>query len=350
MATLKQPKAESEIRRLGVANVRQAYIDLAADYERIIDNDVLLCPKCNSWQKADTGFYSDKDYLTGRYPICKRCILKMVEQRTSDKDEPDETKESVQKVLRMMNRVYDDAFYEDCIKGALDETKEKNRNSPFATYITAISSLPQWRGLTWANSNFGNENIEEQEVSKKKPRKEIMKIFGSGFNNEEYLYLQDQYDDWCARTQVDSKAQQTYVIRICHKLLDIWKAEQSGLDTTKLDESLNKLMEAASLQPRQNVSSTATDSLTFGQLIERWEEEKPIPEPSEEFKDVDGIGKYIRVWFTGWLSKALGLNANVFTKEYEEEVAKYTVTKPEHTEEGNADDIYEHIFGVEGGD
>lgn len=350
MATLRQPKTEKEIRRLGVANVRQAYIDMAADYERVLNNDVLLCPKCNSWQKSDTGFYADKSYETGRYPICKRCLMRLVEQREKDTDPANETKESVQIVLRMMNRVYDDAFYEECVKGALDETKEKNRNSPFATYITSISSLPNWKGMTWKDSSFGNENIEAQEITKRKPRKEIMKIFGAGFNNEEYLYLQDQYDDWCARTQVDSKAQQTYVVRICHKLLDIWKAEQNGADTTKLDDSLNKLMEGANLQPKQNVSNAATDSLTFGQLIEKWEMEKPIPEPSEEFKDVDGIGHYIRVWFTGWLSKALGLKANVFTQEYEEEIAKYTVTKPEYTEEGNAEDIYERVFGTDGGD
>ena len=31
------------------------------------------------------------------------------------------------------------------------------------------------------------------------------------------------------------------------------------------------------------------------------------PEPDPEFKDCDGIGKYIRVWFKGALSHALGL-------------------------------------------
>lgn len=353
MATLIQPKSESEIRKLGVANVRQAYLNLATDYEKVINNEVLLCPMCNKWQKADTSFYMDKNYATNRFPICKRCLLKMVEQRKNDNDEPHETKESVMKVLQMMDKIYDDAFYEDCIKGAIDDVKEKNRNSPFATYITSINSLPQWRGKTWKDSNFGKQisNEAQQELDSRKPRKDIIKLFGTGFTDEEYLYLQDQYDDWCARTQVDSKSQQTYVCRICFKQLDIWKAQRAGMDTTKLDDSLNKLMDAANLMPKQNVSNAATDSLTFGQLIEKWEENQPIPEPSAEFKDVDGIGKYIRVWFTGWLCKALGLKANVFTKEYDEEITKYTVNKPEATEEGTSDEIYDRLFGIdEGGD
>ena len=106
-------------------------------------------------------------------------------------------------------------------------------------------------------------------------------------------------------------------------------------------------MAAANLQPKQNVSNAATDALTFGQLIEKWENEKPIPEPSEEFKDVDHIGKYLRVWFAGHLSHALGLD-NGYSKEYEEYVSKYKVSKPEAQEEGHSNDIYNKLFGVDG--
>ncbi len=347
MAKLIKTKSAREVAKIGVVALRKDYAALADDYNKILDNELLMCPKCGDWLKADSGFYSDANYSTGRFPVCKRCLLQMVEQRAGDNDDPHETKESVQRVCQFMDVVYDDDFYEQCVKGALDDAKEKNRNSPWSTYITATKSLPQWRGKAWKNSNFGG-STEHYEVEDRKPRPEIIKMFGSGFTNEDYLYLQDQYDDWCNRTAVDSKSQQLYVVRICFKQLDIWKAQKAGIDTSKLDASLNDLMNAANLQPRQNVSNAATDSLTFGQLIERWEQEKPIPEPTDEFKDVDGIGKYIRVWFTGWLCKALGLNANVFTKEYDEEIAKYTVEKPDFTDEGGADAIYDRLFGVEG--
>ena len=277
--------------------------------------------------------------------------MQAVEQRRKKDDEPNETKESVQEMLRLMDLPYIDSFYEDCCKGAWDEAKERNRSSPFSTYNTALRSLPQYRGLKWKDSEFGAEgSAEDEQLSKRKPRREIIKLFGSGFSTEDYLYLQDQYDDWCSRTQVDSKSQQTYVAQICMQLLDIYKDRKAGRDVTKKLDALDKLMNSAKLQPKQNVDNSATDALTFGQLIEKWENEKPIPEPSEEFKDVDGIGKYIRVWFTGWLSKALGLRANVFTEEYDEEIAKYTVTKPEEYEEGTSDDIYDRLFTTEGGD
>ena len=106
-------------------------------------------------------------------------------------------------------------------------------------------------------------------------------------------------------------------------------------------------MNGANLQPRQNVGNAATDSLTFGQLIEKWELEKPIPTPSEEFQDCDNIGKYLRVFFTGWLAKAVGLK-NSLSQECEEYMEQYTVKKPEYQEEGNSNDIYTSLFGNDG--
>jgi len=351
VAHLKIPKAPVQVKRIGLADLRKEYNDLATEYNKFLDQKYLFCHMCGDFLAADSGFYTDNRFATGKFCLCKRCVMKLVEQRDNKNDEPNETKESVQNMLKLMDLPYIDSFYEDCCKGAWDEVKEKNRSSPFATYNTAVRSLPQWKGLKWKDSEFGaTTDYESEQLTKRQPRKEIIKLFGGGFGNEDYLYLQDQYDDWCSRTQVDSKSQQTYVIQICMQLLDIYKDRRSNKDVTKKLEALDKLMNAANLQPKQNVNNAATDSLTFGQLIEKWEEEKPIPEPSEEFKDVDGIGKYIRVWFTGWLCKAFGLKANVFTEEYDEEISKYTVNKPDELEDEGASDTYERLFGNEGGD
>lgn len=346
MATLKTALLPEDVKRTGLSELRKKYDELANVYNKMLDRELLLCPQCGDYYKSD-AFYMDKRYATEKYPICKRCLLKIVENRKTDRDEPNETKESVQKVLQMMNKVYDDNFYEDCIKGAYDEVKEKNRTSPFATYITAINSLPQWKNKTWSDSYFGDDVCVDEDESLKRVRKEIKKIFGRGFSDSDYVFLQDQYDDFKARTQVDSKSQEVYVIQICLSLLDIDKDRKCGKDVTNKLKALDILMNAANLQPKQNVANAATDSLTFGQLIEKWEQEKPIPEPSEEFKDVDGIGKYIRVWFTGWLSKAMGFN-NSLAEECEEEWNKYRVTKSTYEEEDSSDDIYDKLFGKEG--
>ena len=126
--------------------------------------------------------------------------------------------------------------------------------------------------------------------------------------------------------------------------MDIYKAQKSGKDTEKLDKSLNDLLLAANLQPRQNVGNASTDSLTFSQLISKWELERPIPTPDPELCDVSGIGKKIRVWFGGWLANAIGLDVPQ-SQEYLDEVNKYTVTKPSIEEKEGSSAIYQKMYG-----
>ena len=49
MAFLKQAKDEDEIRKLTISNVRKAYNELAQDYNKIIDGDLIRCSKCGEF-------------------------------------------------------------------------------------------------------------------------------------------------------------------------------------------------------------------------------------------------------------------------------------------------------------
>jgi hypothetical protein len=258
-----------------------------------------------------------------------------------------DNKEKTMKTLRFLDLPFIESTYNSALSSVQAEVNEKNRSTAWQQYITMVQSLPNWRGMKWKDSEFDEFSDNNGGMTDRTPRKETYKIFGSGFTNEDYLYLQDQYDDWRSRTQVDSKSQETYIVQICFKQLEIWKAQKSCKDTDKLVKSLNDLMNGANLQPRQNVSNAATDSLTFGQLIEKWEQERPIPEPAPEFQDCDNIGKYLRVFFSGWLAKAIGLK-NAYSQECEEYIKQYAVTKPEYQEEGSSNDIYTALFGSDG--
>lgn len=350
MAYMMDAKGDAEIQMLGVKAVKDYAKKLSETYRKILEGDYVYCHGCNEFHSS-TNFYNDKRFASGLYPLCKKQLTDMATDYDKKEKIRVDNREKTIKVFQILDIPFIDSVYQSALQTTQEAVGEKNRSTAFQHTLTIVKSLPQYKGMTFENSEFGDlGNPDDEQLSKRKPRKEIVKLFGSGFSNEDYLYLQDQYDDWCARTQVDSKSQQTYVAQICLQLLDIYKDRKSNKDVTKKLDALDKLMNSANLQPKQNVSNAATDSLTFGQLIEKWEEEKPIPEPSEEFKDVDGIGKYIRVWFTGWLCKALGLKANIFTEEYDEEISKYTVTKPDELEDNGATDIYDRLFGNEGGD
>ena len=347
MADLVQVKQPKEMTKLGISGLREAYKKLSDDYNRIVDRDVLLCPSCGSWLKAETSFYLDRNYATDRFPICKRCIMKMVEQRNNDKDEPNETKESVQRVLQMMNRVYDNNFYEECVKGAMDGVKEKNRSSPFATYITAISSLPNWKGLTWNDSDFGDslDSIDQQEVKlNQKTLKNAKKRFGSGYTNEEYMLLENEYSDWVTRYECNTKAQEEVFENLSLIKLLKQRALLKGLPTKDLDKQQQDWLDTGKLKPKQNSLDAMSDAQVMGTLIQKWEETRPLPEIDPELQDVDKIGLYIDVFFRGHTSKMLGLK-NAFSHIYEKFMSKYTVNNPQYDADEDSEYIFEKVFG-----
>ena len=349
MPSMQYALTVAELKARGdVSSLRDEYVRIAEAYNSLLDKDILMCPVCGDFKKRDTGFYKDNRYITGRNPICKECLLKMAEQRKRDKDEPNETKESVQEVLRILDRPYDNEFYEQCVKGAKDGVKEKNRHSPFATYITSIMSLPQWQDKTFKDSDFGN-SVEFSELSEEEllENEELIKKgrnrFGKEYNSADLLYLEREYEDWTTRNPCETKAQEQIYQGICFKQLEIDKLNKMGRDTKEAYKTLQELMASGDIKPSQN-NNTLTDAKTFGQLIEKWENEKPVPEPSEEFKDVDKIGQLVDVFFKGHLAKMMGIK-NAFSASYENFIKKYTVTKPEYEDEEYSEELFEKMFG-----
>lgn len=337
-------KRDDEIQTLGVKAVKDYAKKISNTYGKIINGDLVYCHGCNEFHAA-LNFYNDKRFASGLYPLCKKQLTELATDYDKNEKIRIDNREKTIKVFQMLDIPFVDSLYQTALQSTQEAVGEKNRSTAFVQVLTIVKSLPQYKGKTFADSEFGDlGNPDDEQLSKRKPRKEIVKLFGHGFSNEDYLYLQDQYDDWCARTQVDSKSQQTYVVQICMTLLDIYKDRKQGKDVTKKLESLDRLMAAANLQPKQNVGNAASDSLVFGQLIEKWEEHDPIIDEDEQFKDVDGINKYLRSWF-GWIAKSIGLKNNAYAAEYEKEVQKYTVTKPSVSDEGTSTETYDQIFG-----
>lgn len=348
MARLIQPLDETEIKKIGVANLRDAYRKLAEVMNRILNGQIYQCHCCNEFHSAES-FYNDKRFATGLYPECKKALLLQATDYDKKTNEYKDNREKTIKVFKKLDLPFYDSLYKSALQTVQAEVGEKNRQTAYQHMLVMVKTLSQYKGKHFENSEFDIELEPEKEDVKviQKTVKRAKKIFGEGYSNENYMFLMNQYDDFCTRTQVDSLSQEMYVKQICLQLLDIDKDRKDEKDVSKKIDALDKLMNSANLQPKQNVSNAATDSLTFGQLIERWEMEDPIPEPDEEFKDVNHIGKLIRVFFSGWLCKALGIK-NAYSTECEEFISQYEVTKPEYIEEGGSSDIYDKLFGKEG--
>lgn len=340
MAFIRDPKTPEQVKKMTAANLRKEYNTIAETYRKILDNDIIRCVDCGEWL-ARSNFYTSRKYESGIYPVCKKCVMARVEQRSKKDDKPNETKESVQEVLRDMDLPYIDSLYMGCCESVADDSRIAGKKSPFQQMITALLSLPNYKGKTWKDSDA---EIETSGSLSRKVKQSTVKRFGAGFTNEDYIFLQDQYEDWITRYECKTKAQEELFERLSFKKLEIYRATRDGKPTKDLDESYQRLMQTANITPKQNSMDALSEGQTLGKLIEKWETERPIPECDPELKDVDHIGQYIDVFFKGHMAKLLNLK-NPLQHIYENFIKKYTVTKPEYDEDADSEELFDKIFG-----
>ena len=281
-----------------------------------------------NYYKSNSKFYSN----TGKIPYCKQCIEKMY-QYHFDKYTNEGCLTPERKAIKRVCMVLDIYFTDKVFIPAMNKIKESGINiSPMGQYMRIIQ-LSQYNNekQTYENTITEEEqkelvsNISSNDISDSVEIDEkITNFFGKGFDTEDYIFLKREYDDWTARHECKTKSQEEIFKDICFNRLQNLKALQRGEDTKDITASFQKLLDSGKLQPKQNAGDTTADNQTFGTLIDKWENTRPLPEIDEELKDVDKIGLYINIFFKGHLAKMMGLK-NGFSNLYSKFMKKYTV-------------------------
>lgn len=301
---------------------------------------------------VDTNFYnSNSEFYSniGKIPHCKQCIEKFYQQyfeKYTNEGCLTPEKKAVQRLCMIFDIYYSENAYNSAINSA---TKRETNISPMGAYMKMIQ-LQQYKNKSYENTiyeaeqeNFAMASISEISGETTADQKTI-DFFGSGFTDEDYKFLKREYGDWTARHECNTKAQEEVIKDICFNRLQNLKALRRGEDTKDITASFQKMLDAGKLQPKQNAGDTTADNQTFGTLIDKWENERPLPEIDEELRDVDKIGAYMDIFYRGHLSKMMGLK-NGLSNLYTKFMKKYTVNKPEYNDEENSEVLFDAIFG-----
>lgn len=298
-----------------------------------------------NFYKSYSNFYSN----IGKVPYCKQCIEKFY-QEYFDKYTNEGCLTPEKKAVQRLCMIFDIYYKEDAFNSAMDSVRKREMNiSPMSAYMKMIQ-LAQHQNKSYENTiteaeqeSFAMASISDLSTEITVDQKTI-DFFGSGFKDEDYKYLKREYDDWTARHECNTKAQEEVIKDICFNRLQNLKALRNGEDTKDITASFQKMLDAGKLQPKQNAGDTTADNQTFGTLIDKWENERPIPEIDEDLQDVDKIGLYMDVFFKGHLAKMMGLK-NGLSNLYTKFIKKYTVEKPEYNDNEDGEALFDAIFG-----
>lgn len=304
------------------------------------------CTSCGkSYASQAVNFFQTKSPLfknnNGRLPFCKDCaeefygrVLKMF-----DGDE--------MRALEYCCHTFDWYYNPDLANEVIHSGMPKR----LGVYFSKMT-LPQYYKLGTRYSHTIKEMMESdllEETDKPSGDAEgevewrtldqvpqsVSKFFGAGYRPNEYMFLNNQYQDWAKRYECKTKAQEELFKSLAISQLVIQRVQKSGSAKEISDamKTFQDLLGTANLKPAQSGDSGAGDAQQpFGVWAKKYENERPVPEPLEEWKDIDGIHRELNTFFLGHFCKLLHVT-NDYELQYEEEMEKYTVKPPAYEEE-----------------
>lgn len=279
----------------------------------------IKCGQCGREGSGEKYFYMSKSALykhnDSRVHICKDCTIdryeKLVEKYNNEL-----------KALYHLCMNLDIYYGNDLAMSLYSNLKEKDNLARL--YLSKVNSLQQYKGLTGINSDSIILNdglaVEVYEAQRKKVSDEesfeitpdVLKRWGKGMKEEDYFFLESTYDEFTTVYDDKTPAQKLIFRQIAKALLEGEKAIKDGNTSgfEKMNNLVSKLMNDGNIKPIQEASIAEDDSQGWGVWVNKIETERPIGEACEQFKDVDGIGKYITKWFTKQMQRVFDLSDN----------------------------------------
>lgn len=315
------------------------------------EKDEFICQTCGKHYKKRKGNFSPSKSpiyagTDGYLNTCKNCVDSLFTQYTEFFDGNEE------RAIERICQLFDLYFNESALAASRKISEDRSRIS---VYISKIQIKPH-TGKTYSDTiietkddSIGsiNDVLEYGEMDSVQLKKAVG-LWGFGFSPEQYTILNDMFDDWKSRVVIDGKTRETLVRELCIiKLQMNLSLKDNNVELyTKLMKTYQDTMKSANLQPLQEDANDKAAEKSLGVMVQMFENERPIDKCRPEWEDVDGIVKYITIYFLGHLCKMLNIK-NKYASLYEEEMAKYRVEIPE-LEEADDDDVFEYL--VNGGE
>lgn len=280
-----------------------------------------VCTACGEEKAPNIGFYLSRSKLykfnDGRMPICKECLSKLFKElQVKYSDEV--------KALYHLCMLFDIYFDRDLVEKSSNMGKYKNdEDNLLKSYMKNVNSLNQYKFKDSMSSDCivlddslikeEKENIEEDIYEEREMTPELKKLclkrWGSGYSDEDYLYLEDNYAEFYEAYAHDTPAERMLLMNITKTLLEGEKSRKSG--DKKGYENMLKLVSSmltdAAIKPSQKKTMGDEVGECFGVFIENLEKNEPVNEAIDDFADVDNIGKLIDRQFVKNFAKVFGL-------------------------------------------
>ena len=250
-----------------------------------------------------------------------------------------DVKHSIYHMCRALNICFSQSCY-DAMISELRDSKRSSNTPAWQIYFTKLNSIGSKQNV--GDDFDSSDELEKEGITKNNCEgvdETLIEFWGENRTPSDYRFLDKEYHKMI-RTygEPDGYSTETFFMEIAEQRLTVDKLRRAGKSVDKELATLQNLFGSANMKPSQESATMASEQVTMGTLIKKFENEKPIPEPLEEWQKVNWV-HYMLVWFLGNLCRMMGVKCP-YEDEYKEEMDKYTVMKPTYEDEDfDEDDI-----------
>lgn len=301
-----------------------------------------VCSCCGNIYKRQKGFFSASQsplykgnggYLT----VCNQCLDSMFKQYKEDLGSDQLATERMclkfdiywnPEICNMINKHNLSASY---IRGYIGKTNLIRYVGK--TYDDSIEE--QKKALTLQTT----QDAIEKETNDISIDSNVIEYWGVGLKPEMYIALEGRRKYWLSKypnNAVLTPGEEGLLRQICNLEIAINQDRAAGKPIDKSINILNTLFGSMNIRPSQ-ARETEENYIPFGVEIANFEKEQPIIEEDSDFADVDNLRSNLMTWFLGSLCKTAGIK-NKYSKMFEDEMKKYTVSRPEYEDEDDDGD------------
>ncbi len=324
-----------------------------------VSSDKAICYKCGTEYSRYKGYFPVSYALlhkgVGYIHVCKSCIDNIYDGYLA---QCNDAKNAVRQVCRKLDLYWSDSVFEVVSRKATTRSMMTQYIAKINTVTYAGKSYDDTlseEGTLWNFAHGSHTEVVDDEpvLSEEKyddleVPDEIRAFWGKEYDPDMYDILEEKFAYYKKSFPQNSKIDlgtERLLRQLCILEATIDRDNAAGRSVEKSVNTYNTLLGSLNLKPTQKKDDgdAAVDNTPFGVWIRRWENQRPIPEPDPELRDVDGIVRYISIWFLGHLCKMLGIK-NTYCKLYEDELAKMRIERPEYEDEDD-ETMFNDIFG-----
>ena len=243
-----------------------------------------ICTCCGKELQLKEFYKSASAMYDGKLPICKNCLADRYNTLLTTYE--GSSIDAFKHLMMNLDEYFDQELYDTCVM--------KYGINFIGEYMRLVNGTKERRDKTSLNNNLStNETRDVALDDGTVVSEDLILRWGRNRKKDDYLLLEKRYKQKLEDYPSDKPAEKAIIRSMCLLELDIEDARvKDKKSVPQLEKALADKFKQLGINPSDNSMYDEQSILMFGTMMETFENEKPIMDKQDLYKDVDEMNYY----------------------------------------------------------